>query len=55
MQRVNQAEYEFILNPTEDRRLAWQEAHKIYRSLSLTKAENTDFFSVKNIMNWESR
>lgn len=29
MQRVKQVEQEFILDPTEDNRLAWQEAQKI--------------------------
>lgn len=42
---INQAEQEFITDPTYEGRLVWQAAQKIYRNLSLTKAENTRFFS----------
>lgn len=43
MQTVKQIEQEFTLDPTEEKRLAWQEAQKLYRNVSIVKAENSRF------------
>lgn len=48
MQRVKQIEQEFIVDPTEEKRLAWQKAQKLYKNLSIVKAENSRFLQSQN-------